>query len=51
MKKKKESDTRAQVTFIQKYESDTYGDQVVKTLELVWEDDRWAIAEETSKKL
>ena len=51
IRKNMETDTRAQVTFIQKYNSDTYGDQVAKTLDLVWEDGSWAIAKETSKAL
>jgi len=51
LKKNMETDTRAQVTFIQKYNSDTYGDQVAKTLDLIWEDGSWAIAKETSKAL
>ena len=51
MDKKKETDSRAQVTFIQEYQSDSFGDQVVKTLELIWENGGWTIKKETSKAL
>ena len=51
IKKKKQTDSRAQVSFIQEYRSDTYGDQVAKTLDLIWEDGSWAIVNETSKPL
>jgi hypothetical protein len=51
LKKTKKSDTSAQVTFKQKYQSNTYSDQVVKTLYLVWENGGWAIKKETSKAL
>lgn len=46
LKIKKETDTRAQVTFIQDYTSDTYGDLVAKSLDLVRENGGWAIATE-----
>jgi len=36
----------AQTTFIQTYRSDRYSDTVLKTLELVWEDERWKILRE-----
>lgn len=34
------------VTFVQSYASDAYQDRVRKLMRLVWEDDRWRIAEE-----
>jgi len=37
---------RAQTTFIQTYRSDRYSDTVLKTLDLVWKDDRWKIHRE-----
>ncbi len=37
---------RASVRFTQRYESETYGDRVVKRLELWWEDGGWRILEE-----
>ncbi len=40
---------RARVSFDQAYRSNLYSDDVRKTLELVREDDRWKIAEETSE--
>jgi|GEM_PF-4365333 len=51
MQKQKVSDSRAQVTFIQEYQSDIYADKVVKILELIWENGRWMIAKETSRAL
>ena len=42
-----ESDDRAAVTFLQAYESDTYSDQVTKTLALVKREDGWKIIGET----
>ena len=39
-------DGRVRLTFEQSYETETYSDQVVKTLELLWEDDAWKIASE-----
>jgi EAL domain-containing protein (putative c-di-GMP-specific phosphodiesterase class I) len=36
----------ARVTFLQSYESETYRDQVIKTLALVWEGGEWRIVEE-----
>ncbi len=38
--------TERRVTFVQSYASDTYRDRVRKLVRLVWEDDRWRIAEE-----
>ncbi len=40
---------RLEVSFDQAYESDTYSDQVRKTLTLVWEDGGWKIAAERSE--
>ena len=51
MQKQKVNDSRAQVTFIQEYQSDIYSDQVVKTLELIWENGGWVIAKEMSRGL
>ena len=48
MRKEKVSDTQARVTFIQEYQSDTYSDQVAKTLDLIWENGEWKIAKEES---
>ena len=45
------NDSRFQVSFIQAYQADTYSDQVLKTLELAWENGAWAIVEETSRPL
>jgi uncharacterized protein (TIGR02266 family) len=39
-------DQRAQTTFLQTYRSDRYSDTVLKTLDLVWEDNRWKILRE-----
>ena len=39
---------RVHVAFEQTYQTETYRDKVRKTLELVWEDDRWKIVEERS---
>jgi hypothetical protein len=51
VKIKKKTDTSAQAIFIQKYQSDTFSDQVVKTLDLIWENGAWKITKETGKKL
>ena len=51
IQKKAVSDSRMQVTFKQKYKSNTYGDQVIKTLDLQWEKNGWMIQKETSKVL
>jgi predicted nucleic acid-binding Zn-ribbon protein len=39
----------AQLTFNQTYRSNIYSDQVVKTLVLRWEDERWKIVKEESR--
>jgi len=51
IKQKTINDSRARVVFTQKYQSNTYRDQVVKTLDLQWENGSWAIKKETSKPL
>jgi len=51
MQIEKVNDSRARVTFIQKYSSDTYSDEVVKTLDLIWENWSWKILQEASKGL
>ena len=51
VKIEKKTDTSARAIFIQKYQSDTFSDQVVKTLEMKWENGAWTIVKETSKKL
>ena len=45
-----ESITKEQVSvsFPQTYEADTYSDEVIKTLVLVWLEDPWRIASERS---
>ena len=43
-----EGDDRAKVTFLQAYESNTYSDQVTKTLTLVRDGAEWKILEEKS---
>jgi len=50
MEIRKVDDAHAEVTFIQEYKSDTYS-EVVKTLELIWENGSWMIGKETSKGL
>lgn len=42
-------ESQAQATFIQKYHSDIFTDEVVKTLDLIWEDLSWKILKETSE--
>lgn len=42
------AEDRVSVSFPQTYEADTYSDEVVKTLVLVWLDDSWRIASEMS---
>ncbi|MDH3746481.1 MAG: hypothetical protein OES47_15390, partial [Acidobacteriota bacterium] len=39
---------RIRMTFNQTYQSDTFGDQVNKTLDLIWEEDAWKIVREFS---
>ena len=51
MQKQKLDDSRAQVAFIQEYQSDIYSDKVLKTLELMWESGGWKIVKETSSAL
>ena len=51
MQVQKTDDTHAQVTFIQEYQSNTYSDKVVKTIDLLWENLSWKILQETSKNL
>lgn len=41
-----QNDEKARTTFIQTYRSDRYSDTVLKTLDLVREDDRWKILRE-----
>ena len=40
---------RVRAVFQQAYQSDTFGDSVRKTTELVWDGDRWKIAAELSQ--
>ena len=42
------AEARVSVSFPQTYEADTYSDEVVKTLVLVWLEDSWRIASEKS---
>jgi murein L,D-transpeptidase YafK len=51
IQKKAISDSRVLVTFNQKYQSNTYSDQVIKTLDLQWDKDGWTILKETSKAM
>ena len=51
IKQKTIRESSVQAVFIQKYSTNTYSDKVIKTLDLVWEDERWAIAKEVSKAL
>jgi hypothetical protein len=51
IKKKAINNSRVKVTFKQRYQSNTYGDRVLKTLELQWEKNGWKIVKETSKAL
>ena len=51
MQKQKLNDSRAQVTFIQEFQTDTYSDQGLKTLELIWENGGWLIINEIWKVL
>ncbi len=44
-------ESRARATFEQEYRSDGYGDRVVKTLDLVWENGKWGIVKESSRPL
>ena len=48
MHKQKVNNSRVQAVFIQEYQSDIYSDKVLKVLELIWEDNGWKIAKETS---
>ncbi|TNF80120.1 MAG: TIGR02266 family protein [Acidobacteria bacterium] len=43
---KQQDDEKAETTFIQTYRSDRYSDTVLKTLDLVWEDNHWKILRE-----
>jgi hypothetical protein len=49
LKKKKLSADRIQVTFVQDYRSSTYADVSLKSLELIWVGEGWAIAQEASQ--
>jgi len=49
IKKQMTDGSHARVKFNQTYQSDTYTDQVVKTLDLQWKKNRWAIVRETSR--
>ncbi|MEE8398232.1 MAG: hypothetical protein V3S89_04450, partial [Desulfobacterales bacterium] len=40
--------SRGKITFVQMYRSETYMDQVTKTLDIQWEDGAWKIVRETS---
>jgi hypothetical protein len=51
MQKKALGESRVQVTFNQRYQSNTYGDRVMKTLELQWEKNSWMILKETSRAI
>ena len=51
MQKQKVNTSRSRVTFIQDYQSENYSDQVVKTLELAWENGAWNIVVEMSRVL
>jgi DNA-binding beta-propeller fold protein YncE len=45
------SDSSSKASFIQSYQSDTHSDEVIKTLELIWENGGWLIIKEDSKAL
>jgi CubicO group peptidase (beta-lactamase class C family)/chromosome segregation ATPase len=51
VKHKTTSASRVRVDFTQKYQSNTYSDQVVKTFDLQWENGGWAIVKETSRAI
>jgi CubicO group peptidase (beta-lactamase class C family)/chromosome segregation ATPase len=51
VKNKTTSASRVRVDFTQKYQSNTYSDQVVKTFDLQWENGGWAIVKETSRAI
>ncbi len=51
VKHKTTSASRVRVDFTQKYQSNTYSDLVVKTLDLQWENGGWAIVKETSRAI
>ena len=51
IKQKTIRESSVQAVFIQKYNADTYSDKVIKTLDLIWEDESWAIAKEASRAL
>ncbi|KPK24121.1 MAG: hypothetical protein AMJ61_14205 [Desulfobacterales bacterium SG8_35_2] len=51
MQIEKLNDSTAKATFIQTYQSDIHADEVIKTLELVWENGSWLIVKEESKVL
>ena len=46
-----EDGSHATVTFVQRYRSDKYSDEVEKTLRMVRQSDRWLIAEEIAGKV
>lgn len=46
-----EAGRSARATFVQSYRSDTYRDTVFKTLDLIREEDRWRIVNETSEPI
>ncbi len=51
IRKDQVGDVRARATFEQEYRSDGYGDRVVKTLDLIWENGKWGIVKESSRPL
>jgi len=51
MQIEKLNESTSKVTFIQSYQSDVHADEVIKTLELNWENGGWLIVREDSKEL
>ena len=51
MQIEKLNDSSAKATFIQSYQSDFHADEVIKTMELTWENGGWLIVKEDSKAL
>jgi adhesin transport system outer membrane protein len=51
IQKKALGESLVQVTFNQRYQSNTYGDRVVKTLVLQWKKNGWMILKETSRAI
>jgi len=48
MHKQKVNNSRVQAVFIQEYQSDISSEKVLKVLDLIWKDNGWLIAKETS---